>query len=80
MALTESKSKVKLKNKSQLNHSINKNIDCNDLIDNKSATNWWIIFILIVIISFATRLYKISEPNHVWFVLITKLYYLLVMY
>lgn len=70
MALIESKSKVKLKNKSQLNQSIyrkSESNDCNNLIDSKSDTNWWIIFSLIIIISFTTRLYKISEPNHVWY-------------
>ncbi len=79
MALTESKSKVKLKNKSQLNQSVNtlnqiiKNNDLS-LIDNKSVTNWWIVFIIIIVISFTTRFHKISEPNHVWYVLRLHLY------
>lgn len=27
---------------------------------------WWSVFVLITLIGFGTRLYKISEPDHVW--------------
>lgn len=33
---------------------------------NDTKNHWWLCFWIITSIAFATRFYKISEPNHVW--------------
>lgn len=67
MALTETRSKVKLKNKTQING--NKSIQRESCDDNTVDEKvWYLVFTAITVLSFGTRLYKISEPNHVWYV------------
>lgn len=36
---------------------------------NDESSRWWFTFGLITIVAFATRLFKIHLPNHVWCVL-----------
>lgn len=28
--------------------------------------NWWILFVIVIVITAWTRYYKVTEPDHVW--------------
>lgn len=66
MTLNDNKSKVKLKNKQQSGG--NKTNESGSKDDNTSEDLiWYSVFAVITLLAFGTRLYKISEPNHVWY-------------
>jgi len=48
--------------------TINQNI-------NFRNSTWWIVLIILTVLSFGTRLYKVDEPDHVWYVLIFSVKY-----
>lgn len=69
MALTESKSKVKLKKKSFLDKISGHKTNGKQSVDDSAGDDfvWYLAFISITVLAFGTRLYKITEPNHVWY-------------
>jgi len=38
-------------------------------------SKWWILLILLTVFSFGTRLHKVDEPDHVWYVRLLSLKY-----
>lgn len=40
-----------------------------------SDSKWWIVLILLTVLSFGTRLHKVDEPDHVWYVLLFSVKY-----
>lgn len=46
---------------------IRTNVDIfKEFFNQPSDLQWWLCFSIVTLIAFCTRLYKISEPNHVW--------------
>lgn len=83
-------SQIRARHRSVIKPSANKSLDSNLSLDTQCShkiinqivessnqkANWWFYFSLVTIVAFATRLYKISEPNHVWYVSIICSFYM----
>lgn len=65
MAVKDSSKSTKPTNVKEKDPILNSFI--NYWIDLNSKKHWWLCFWIITAIAFATRFYKISEPNHVWY-------------
>lgn len=44
--------------------------NCINLIIIFRDSKWWILLLLLTVFSFGTRLHKVDEPDHVWYVLL----------